>query len=52
MPLSPKGCTQRRLTFTAQRKFPGIQGPRHWLRSSPDGSRIAFLMKDDAGVVQ
>src|SRR5262249_46366411 len=25
---------------------------RHWLRSSPDGSRIAFLMRDDAGVVQ
>jgi Tol biopolymer transport system component len=40
------------LTFTADRKFPGIQGPRHWLRSSPDGSRIAFLMKDDSGVVQ
>jgi hypothetical protein len=44
--------TQRRLTFTANRKCPGIQGPRHWLRSSPDGSRIAFLMKDDDGVVQ
>ena len=43
---------QRRLTFTAERKFPGLQGPRHWLRSSPDGSRIAFLMKDDAGIVQ
>lgn len=52
MPFPPKGCVQRRLTFTAQRKFPGIQGPRHWLRSSPDGSRIAFLMKDDAGIVQ
>ncbi len=52
MPFPPKGCVQRRLTFTAQRKFPGIQGPRHWLRCSPDGSRIAFLMKDDAGVVQ
>lgn len=52
MPFPPKGCVQRRLTFTAERKFPGIQGPRHWLRSSPDGSRIAFLMKDDAGVVQ
>ena len=33
-------------------KYPGLQGPRHWLRSSPDGSRIAFLMKDDAGIVQ
>jgi hypothetical protein len=52
MPFPPNGCVQRRLTFTAERKFPGIQGPRHWLRSSPDGSRIAFLMKDDAGIVQ
>jgi hypothetical protein len=52
MPSPPKGCVQRRLTFTAERKFPGLQGPRHWLRSSPDGSRIAFLMKDDDGIVQ
>jgi hypothetical protein len=52
MPFPPKGCAQRRLTFTAVRAFPGIQGPRHWLRSSPDGSRITFLMKDDAGVAQ
>ena len=44
MPCPPKGCVQRRLTLTAERKFPGIQGPRHWLRSSPDGSRIAFFM--------
>ena len=47
-----RSCSQRRLTFTADRKSPGLQGPRHWLRSSPDGSRIAFLMKDDSGVVQ
>jgi hypothetical protein len=51
-PAPPHGVTQRRLTFTADRRYPGIQGPRHWLRSSPDGSRIAFLMRDDAGVVQ
>ncbi len=51
-PRPPKGVQQRRLTRTSDRKFPGIQGPRHWLRSSPDGERIAFLMKDDAGVVQ
>ncbi|MEX2212693.1 MAG: DUF3748 domain-containing protein [Phycisphaeraceae bacterium] len=51
-PAPPRGAVQRRLTFTADRRFPGIQGPRHWLRSSPDGERIAFLMKDDAGVVQ
>src|SRR5205823_928827 len=47
-----QGTIQRRLTYTAGRKYPGLQGPRHWLRSSPDGSHIAFLMKDDAGVVQ
>ncbi len=51
-PSPPRGVVQRRLTFTANRKFPGLQGPRHWLRSSPDGSRIACLMKDEAGIVQ
>lgn len=51
-PFPPRGVVQRRLTFTTARRFPGIEGPRHWLRSSPDGTRIAFLMKDDAGVVQ
>jgi WD40 repeat protein len=51
-PAPPRGTLQRRLTFSADRKFPGLQGPRHWLRSSPDGERIAFLMRDDLGVVQ
>ncbi|MGA2499721.1 MAG: DUF3748 domain-containing protein [Tepidisphaeraceae bacterium] len=51
-PFPPEGCVQRRLTCTAGRKYPGIQGPRHWLRSSPADSRIAFLMKDDDGIVQ
>jgi hypothetical protein len=51
-PLPPAGTVQRRLTYTTDRKYPGLQGPRHWLRSSPDGTRIAILMKDDAGVVQ
>jgi dipeptidyl aminopeptidase/acylaminoacyl peptidase len=53
MPAPPRGVTQRRLTFTANRKFPGVvTTPRHWLRASPGGSQIAFLMKDDAGIVQ
>ena len=52
LPTPPRGVVQRRLTFTTERRFPGIQGPRHWLRVSPDGTRIAFLMKDDQGVVQ
>ena len=51
-PFPPRGTSQRRLTFTANRKYPGLQGPRHWLRSAPEGSRIACLMKDDAGIVQ
>ncbi len=51
-PSPPHGVEQRRLTRTADRRFAGIQGPRHWLRASPDGSAIAFLMKDDDGVVQ
>ena len=53
MPQPPRGAVQRRLTFTATRKFPGVAlEPRHWVRSSPDGSRIVFLAKDEAGVVQ
>ena len=51
-PAPPAAVVQRRLTFTAGRRHPGIQGPRHWLRSSPDGSRIAYLARDDEGVVQ
>ena len=51
-PTPPIGTTQRRLTRTENRKFPGIQGPRHWLRSSPDGQQIAFLMRDDNGIAQ
>lgn len=51
-PYVPEGFVQRRITFTADRKFPGLQGPRFWLRSSPDGALIYFLMKDDDGIVQ
>lgn len=51
-PAPPRGARQRRITFTADRPYPGIQGPRHWLRSSPDGTRIACLFRDDGGVAQ
>ncbi|WP_080054321.1 DUF3748 domain-containing protein [Spirosoma aerolatum] len=47
-PNPPAGVTQRRITFTEQ----GVEGPRHWLRSLPDGSLIGFLAKDATGVVQ
>jgi hypothetical protein len=46
------GVVQRRLTRTEERRYPGIQGVRHWLRSSPSGDQIALLMKDDDGVSQ
>lgn len=52
LPAPPQGVTQRRLTFTGDRKFPGIQGPRFWVRTNASGDRLAFLMKDDSGVVQ
>lgn len=52
LPFPPEGVSVRRVTRTGERTFPGIQGPRHWLRSSPDGSKIAYLAKDDSGVVQ
>jgi Tol biopolymer transport system component len=51
-PNVPAGFTQRRITFTTERKHPGLQGPRFRLRSSADGSLIYFLMKDDNGIVQ
>lgn len=43
----PNELVQRRITFTKA----GIQGPRHWLRSSPDGAQIAFLSKDQHGFI-
>jgi hypothetical protein len=57
-PAPPRGVVQRRITFMASaahaglRRHPGIAGPRHWLRSSPDGARIAFLARHDDGVVR
>ncbi len=51
-PLPPEGTVQRRLTHTADAKNPGVEGPRFWVRSSPDGAKLAFLKKDDGGVVQ
>ena len=53
MPAPPKGLRQRRLTFTSQNRYPGLVNvPRHWVRSSPDGSQLAFLMCDNDGIVQ
>jgi len=46
------GCHQRRLTHTTSRKFPGVQGVRNWLVSSPDGKHLYAPMRDDNGIVQ
>jgi len=52
-PRPPRGTTQRRLTFSSARQYPGVVAvPRHWIRSAPDGARIAFLMRDEQGIVQ
>ena len=51
-PMPPAGTIQRRLTYTKDRKYPGVQGPFHFVKSLPDGSMIFFLMKDGSGIVQ
>jgi len=53
LPMPPKGADQRRLTRTENRRYPGVvTEPRHWVRSSPDGTWISFLARDDGGIVQ
>ncbi|MGT8857783.1 DUF3748 domain-containing protein [Enterobacter sp. 186315] len=53
MPAPPASVAQRRLTFTHKKAYPGLVNvPRHWVRSHPQGTQIAFLMRDDKGVVQ
>jgi WD40 repeat protein len=48
-PMPPKGCSQRRLTWTEKWGHPGVVG-NCW--SSPDGSWITFLAIDDNGLPQ
>ena len=52
LPAPPAGVGIRRLTRTESTPRPGLQGPRHWLRASPDGTDIAFLDEDEKGIVQ
>ena len=53
LPAPPRGVTLRRLTFTHARRFPGLATvPRHWVRGNPQATEIAFLMRDEVGIVQ
>ncbi len=47
-PNVPVGVNQRRLTFTEK----GVSGPRHWLRTTPDGSQVLYLSEDEEGTIQ
>lgn len=49
MPAPPLGAAQRRLTFTAETKYPGCIGI---VRSSSDGKYLAFQAKDEKGIKQ
>jgi hypothetical protein len=48
-PMPPAGTVQRRLTRTESHPYPGCQGIA---RSSPDGERISFRMRDGTGAWQ
>ncbi len=47
-PAVPKPIQNRRLSYTQK----GVRGPRHWLRSSPDGNFIYYLSEDEKGLYQ
>lgn len=49
MPAPPMGATQRRLTYTAESRYPGCVGI---VRSAPDGSMLAYRAKDKNGIQQ
>ena len=48
-PNPPEGTVQRRLTHTAEAKYPGCIGT---LRCSKDGKQIAYRKKDNNGIIQ
>jgi hypothetical protein len=51
--LVPPSCVSvRRVTRTGHRRYPGIDGPRHWLLSSPDGRVVYATLRDDQGIAQ
>lgn len=49
MPAPPKGTQQRRLTYTANNKYPGCEGI---VRSSYGGSMLAYMAQDKNNIKQ
>lgn len=49
LPAIPPGIVQRRITGDGIYVSPV---PRHWLRSTPDGSLIGYLSSDGKGIIQ
>lgn len=43
---TPKAVNQKRVSYTLK----GVSKFRHWLRSSPDGKYIYFIMEDEANI--
>ncbi|MHA4812486.1 DUF3748 domain-containing protein [Flavitalea flava] len=48
-PSVPAGITVRRISYTEKGVSPS---PRHWLRSTPDGTLIGFLAADAKDIIQ
>lgn len=48
----PPSVNQIRLTYHLDTPSPGLQGPRFWPRSTPDGKYIFVLKNDSQGVTQ
>tara|TARA_R110000744_G_scaffold97100_1_gene187652 strand:- start:3406 stop:4740 length:1335 start_codon:yes stop_codon:yes gene_type:complete len=51
-PNPPLHTKQRRLTFTAERKFPGIIWLGNPIRTNSEGTLLFVIMKDDEGIAQ
>ncbi len=51
-PNPPLNTIQRRITYTNERKYPGIISHGNPVRSNHDGSLLFVIMKDEAGITQ
>ncbi|MEP2058929.1 MAG: DUF3748 domain-containing protein [Nonlabens ulvanivorans] len=51
-PNPPLQTKQRKVTFTEERKFPGIVWLGNSVHSNPDGTLLFVIMKDEEGIAQ